>query len=93
MQELNIVAPFWSDNDIRISGNVSYAVIIKGDSEKGDEMLKVANEYFQQQEGTIDFEGVQMLVAQWDHVHPFPHGSPDEYSASITRSTELDKVQ
>ena len=26
-----------------------------------------------------NFEGTWMLVAHWDNVHPYPHGSNDSY--------------
>ena len=44
-QTSNVIAPFWSDNDIRREGTVHYAAIARGDSEEGDEMIHLAIGY------------------------------------------------
>ena len=76
-----VVAPFWSDNDIRKEGTVRYVAIEEGESVRGNEMLRVASSFVQgqrQENDTRDeFKGTWMLVAQWDHVHPDPHGADD----------------
>ena len=44
-------------------------------------MLKVANSFVegqrQENDAKSEFNGTWMLVAQWDHVHPDPHGADD----------------
>ena len=44
-------------------------------------MLRVASSFVQGQRQENDtrseFKGTWMLVAQWDHVHPAPHGADD----------------
>ena len=76
-----VVAPFWSDNDIRRAGTVGYAVINSGESQKGDELLRNVSSFIQHQKNgeADDFEGQWMLVAYWDRVHPYPHGSYSQY--------------
>ena len=75
------MAPFWSDNDIRRAGAVRYAVINLGESQKGDELLENVSSFIRhQRNGEADnFEGQWMLVAYWDQVHPYPHGSYYHY--------------
>lgn len=50
-------------------------------SPEGDELLRAASAFVQGQRGDDDereeFVGTWMLVAQWDHVHPDPHGADD----------------
>ena len=75
VQNRYVVAPFWSDNDIRRAGTVRYVLIENGTSITGDELLETANAFIQR-EHQVNFTGKVMLVAQWDHVHPYPHGSP-----------------
>ncbi len=76
-----VVAPFWSDNDIRKEGTVSYAPIKEGSSGKGNNFLAEASTFVRAQLGQDDddkgFHGKWMLVAQWNNVHPFPHGADD----------------
>ena len=75
----NVIAPFWSDNDIRKEGMVRYVAISRGDSEEGDNLIDSAVEYLQHEEGLANaFRGTWMLVAQWDKVHPHPHGVSNE---------------
>ena len=44
-------------------------------------MLRVASRFVQgrnrEEDTRSDFRGTWMLVAQWDHVHPDPHGADD----------------
>ena len=86
-----VVAPFWNDNDIRISGAVRYAVI---DGTQGNALLKNISVFIQRNHksvAAVDFAGVWMLVAHWDNVHPYPHGSPS-FAASNNYDNCIDKV-
>ena len=86
-----MIAPFWSDNDIRKEGTVRYVAISRGDSGKGDEMMDLAVAYLQQNNGVGNaFRGTWMLVAQWDKVHPHPHGMSNE--ENILLNPFLNKV-
>ena len=76
------VAPFWSDNDIRKDGTVRYASYdsITDDNSRGRALLDVVNaniQGLQGEESETRFVGLWMLVAQWDGVHPSPHGADD----------------
>lgn len=77
------MAPFWSDNDIRKNGTVRYIDIKKGSSD--DFLLSYVESYLKQTDvikETDTFDPTWMIVAQWDKVHPYPHGadSQDELS-------------
>ena len=72
-----MVAPFWSDNDIRRSGSVHYVNITLGDSNHGDELINTVSKFIQHQNDEAaeqNFTGDWMLIAHWDRVHPYPHG-------------------
>ena len=52
----------------------------RGDSRGGDEMMDVVLEYLKGREDiniSSSYAPAWMIVAQWDKVHPFPHGSDD----------------
>ena len=71
-----VVAPFWSDNDIRKQGTVRYATYSVEDGSSnpvGAELLGRVNNYIQTLEAE-EFHGRWLLVAHWDGVHPSPHG-------------------
>ena len=90
-QTSNVIAPFWSDNDIRKEGTVRYAAIARGDSEEGDEMIDLVIGYLRQNNGVSNaYRGTWMLVGQWDKVHPNPHGVSDE--EDILLNPYLNKV-
>ena len=77
-----VLAPFWSDNDIRRSGSVRYANITLGDSRHDNKLIKTVSRFIRYQHDDAamqNFEGQWMLVAYWDGVHPYPHGSTDSY--------------
>ena len=73
----DVAAPFWSDNDIRKEGVVRYAAFKRGDSTRGDEILATIDAYLE-----TEFRGAWMILAQWDQVHPYPHGSDDHEGVS-----------
>ena len=77
-----VVAPFWADHDLRRSGAVRYGIFAVAEGGGMHELLtnvsafiRTRNEEAEQSE----FEGVWMLAAHWDQVHPYPHGSPNAY--------------
>ena len=90
-----VVAPFWSDNDIRLSGAVRYATYSetndKTTNEAGQMLLDEINEYIQDRQSSEEemFVGNWLLIAHWDHVHPSPHG---EGSQSEVSMEELERV-
>lgn len=79
------MAPFWSDNDIRRNGSVRYIVLTEERSTEGDEVFEQVTAFVraqleaagEEQDEIFGFQGSWMLVAQWDHVHPHPHGAED----------------
>eukprot|EP00731_Ephydatia_muelleri_P017659 Em0010g757a len=73
-----VVAPFWSDNDLRLAGNVTYQVFTS--------QLADVNAFISDTTGT-NFTGTWMLVAQWNGAHPFPHGSiPTSSALNVTNT-------
>ena len=66
-----VVAPFWSDNDIQLEGDVLYEVHER-DSDASIQLLDYVSHFIVWWAGN-DFSGCWMLVAQWDNVHPYPH--------------------
>ena len=89
-----VVAPFWSDNDIRKAGAVRYAIYDSNegdDNPNGQQLLSQVNKYIQNsiEEGSENFTGNWMLAVHWDHVHPSPHGAEDHSGIS---ESELEKV-
>ena len=82
-----VVAPFWSDNDIRKEGAVRFVTynFLTDDNPDGKALLDVVNANIQAQQGEEieeSFVGLWMLVAHWDRVHPSPHGGEDHGDVS-----------
>ena len=69
-----LVAPFWSDNDIRLDGEIFYEVHVAGNNSNSDQILSQVSAFVSNQTAD-DFTGTWMLVVQWDEVNPFPAGS------------------
>lgn len=68
----HIVAPFWSNNDIRSSGMVRYEVH-NGSSAASRDLLSTTGEVIANTTGET-FQGVWMLLVEWRDCHPHPHG-------------------
>ena len=88
-----VVAPFWSDNDIRKQGAVRYVTFHSSNATTnpvGKAWLDKVNKYIQDtQEGFDMFQGDWLLTVHWDQVHPSPHGEEDHRGIS---EEELEKV-
>ena len=78
-----VVAPFWSDNDIRRDGAVKYVTYCTYQSDcnadpDGEAILREVSNFlnlnYHDSTNGVQFTGEWMLIAQWDHVHPSPHG-------------------
>ena len=86
-----VVAPFWSDNDIRRNGTIRYETHTRstGTNSTSGQLLDQVSSFIVNQENltTGSFLGQWMLVAEWDDVHPYPHGG-----VSVGVDTFLDKV-
>ena len=68
----HVVAPFWSNNDIRRDGEVNYEVH-DGRSAESAAVVDQVSEAIVNQTGR-DFRGTWMLVVEWRDCHPHPHG-------------------
>ena len=77
----SVLAPFWADVDTRAAGLVSYEVHQRGENADSDAILERVSGFVTAQ-ANVSITGLWMLVAQWDRVHPFPHGSTDVEDAS-----------
>jgi hypothetical protein len=94
IQQSLVVAPFWSDNDIRKEGAVRYATYVDSQANaainpSGKALLDIVNANIQEEESEPMFVGLWMLIAHWDGVHPSPHGSEDNAGFS---EDELNRV-
>ena len=73
-----IVAPYWSDVDIRRQGRIYYRLIEPGRSAEDLDMtlLSFVSGFIAAQQSDIaaNFSATTMLVAQWRDVPPFPNG-------------------
>lgn len=92
-----VVAPFWSDNDIRKEGTVRYISIAEGGSAQGDALISQTSSFLAVRRNMDKedlFIGIQiwMLVAQWDQVHPHPHGADDHEGISESFLEKVNSV-
>lgn len=69
-----LVAPFWSDVDIRTEGTISYEVHSIG-NDASEAILSTVSGFISNYTGD-SFNGSWLLVALWDSVHEFPATDP-----------------
>ena len=69
------MAPFWSDVDIRQDGRVCYTVHEKARGSTSNALLRQVSAFIASQSGVggETFNGIWMLVAQWEDVHMYPY--------------------
>ncbi len=72
-----IVAPFWADHDPRPAGEIGYQIF-----SNNSETLSIVNRFIRQESG-LDFNGVWMIVADWDGV-PGYQSDIDRVSILVT---------
>lgn len=92
-REGHVLTPFWTDVDIRREGTVRYVPIVRGSSALGDTIMDEATTYVNERlvEDDRVFAATWLLVAQWDGVHPYPHGADNlegidmEYISRVSR--------
>ncbi len=78
-----IIAPYWSDNDIRLSGAVEYVQYTSTHQIPAvGAKLEQVSEFISNETGTV-FSGVWMLLVEWNNCPPFPAGSSDSIDPSI----------
>ena len=94
-----VVAPFWSDNDIRREGAVRYVSYSARENTDPDVsgLFSMLNGFIQQSQSDEeeDFVGDWLLIAHWDQVHPSPHGQDDHMGISeaflnLVRKSSID---
>ena len=69
-----LVAPYWDDVDIRLAGNISYEVHSRSSNNPGSSQLLDQISQFVEDSTGDSFQGDWMLIAEWEEVHPWPHG-------------------
>ena len=69
-----VVAPYWSDNDARLHGNVSWEMYSTGDSSETDDLINRVSIFVSITTNTTNFNGNFVFVANWIEMHPYPAG-------------------
>lgn len=83
-----IVAPYWSDIDVRLQGSIYYRLIEAGRTTGASDMalLNFVSGFIAAKQTNLaaNFSATTMLVAQWKDVPPFPNG--DGFGGNISQS-------
>ena len=86
---VDVVAPYWSDNDITREGSVIYEVFQSESSAFEDMTLATVNNFIKEFDSSTSFQGTYMILAEWRDVHPFPHGAVSGLTANQQAFTDL----
>ena len=79
LRRFYVVAPYWADYDIRRDGNVFYETFERGRSRYDDVVLDTVSHFLRLNNEALSFSGTFMILAEWQGVHPYPHGSSYSY--------------
>ena len=83
-----VSAPFWSDVDLRLEGSAYWEIHTTVQSQ---DLINNVSTFIQvNYDGAGDFTGEWMLIASWEDVHPFPHGSGSTtpYALSVSNNSQ-----
>ena len=69
------VAPYWTDNDARLNGRVSWEMYSTGDSTLTDDIIDNVNTFINTNTNETDFVGNFVFVGSWSEMHPYPAGA------------------
>ncbi len=85
-----MVAPFWSDIDIRSEGEIYYKQFFRVSGiEQEITLLNYISNYVAVKQGLpANFTASTLLVVQWKSVPPFPHGSRARFDNVLDAFTE-----
>ena len=72
-----LVAPYWSDVDYRLVGEISYEVHSGMQNETSARLLELVSTYVNNITDETTFSGQWMLVATWDEVHQIISNNPN----------------
>ena len=70
----HVVAPYWSDNDARLNGLVSWEMYSVGDGLSTDAIIDRINSFINTETNNTNFMGSFVFVATWSEMHPYPAG-------------------
>ena len=79
LRRFYVVAPYWADHDIRRDGNVFYETFERGRSRIDNNILDNVNRYLRLNNEAENFTGTFMILARWQDVHPYPHGTNNSH--------------
>lgn len=65
------MAPYWSNIDTRLTGEVWYETHYENQSNQSDYLLDRVSTFVNNQTNASGFSGTWMLVATWDSVPPY----------------------
>ena len=71
LYERHIVAPYWTDNDPRIIGNVSWEMYSTGYGRHTDDIIERISFFIQTNKLTTTFNGKFVFVATWSEMYPY----------------------
>ena len=74
------MAPYWSDNDARLNGLVSWEMYTLGESTQTNDIIGRVNDFINLNEDE-DFAGNFVFVGTWSEMHPYPAGASEFQAA------------
>ena len=80
------VAPYWSDNDARLNGQVSWEMYRTGDSSATDDIIQDVNAFINLNTNETNFAGNFIFVGFWEEMHPYPAGASPIQAAPYLNS-------
>ena len=80
-----VVAPYWTDNDARLYGNVSWEMYSIGDSLESDNISGRVNLFIRTNTNSTNFYGSFAFVGTWSEMHQYPSRHYERYLNKVSQ--------
>ena len=84
------VAPYWTDNDARLYGQVSWEMYSTGDRADTDNIIQTVNDFINVNTNETNFAGNFIFVGNWKEMHPYPAGASEFQAAPYLNMVSID---
>ena len=86
----HVIAPYWTDNDARLNGRVSWEMYGTSDGQISTEIIAKVRTFIITNIKSNRFDANFVFVANWSQMHPFPAGEynsdPEPYYDMVRKS-------
>ena len=75
INQYDVVAPYWIDNDASLNGIVSWQIHNSGDSILSDDIIHRVSNFIRMNTNSTNFNGKYVFIGNWSEMNKYPAAS------------------